>query len=280
VALGRRYGRSGLVATGFVVAGLSLIRQIPVGQRITLLPLLGGLLVLYYLRRDRRPRWFTVTIVLLLSLVVSAVLLTARNATTRQKEGTAAVFLSTVTNPSNVFFPLTNGGDAEMAPALAAAMTVVPSDIRYKYGWATVGDFVTRPIPRSIWSSKPLAPREQVVQQLFPYEFSIHAANPEFSPMLGFYMDFGWLGVALGLFAYGVLFRAVYAYFQRYRADIQAQVLFALSVPLMFIAMRDSLVDTTIRAVLVLGPVFVIFALARARPGSQARGRHSAARSA
>jgi hypothetical protein len=269
VALGRRHMRSGLVAAGFIIAGLSLIRQIPVGQRITLLPLLGGLLVLYYLRKDRRPRWFTVTIVLVVSLVVSAVLLTARNATTRQKEGTATVFLSTVTNPSNVFFPLTNGGDAEMAPALAAAMTVVPSDIHYKYGWATVGDLVTRPIPRSIWSNKPLAPREQVVQQLFPYEFSIHAANPEFSPMLGFYMDFGWLGVGLGLFAYGVLFRAVYAYFQQHRANLQVQVMFALSVPLMFIAMRDSLVDTMIRAILVLGPVFVVFAVAKAKPGAR-----------
>jgi hypothetical protein len=261
--LGRRTHNRALVLMALGIGAISLVRQLPLGARITLLPLLGGTVILSYLLIHRRPRGITLATVAVIVVVVSATLLTARSADTRDGRSFGGILVHKLADPSEVIVPLTEGGDAEMAQTLAAAFTVIPDQIPYQYGLATVGDLLSRPIPHSVWPGRPLPAREQVIAELWPYEYRINSANPEFSPMLSFYLDFGPIGVFFGLFLYGVVARAVWEYFRANRDALRAQVLLSLSVPLLVIAMRDNFVDSLIRSVWLLGPVFIIFSVAR-----------------
>src|SRR5206468_3305411 len=124
------------------------------------------------------------------------------------------------------------------------------------------GDLFTRPIPRSLWGGKPLTPRDQVIEKLWPYLYSVHAANPEFTVLLSFYMDWGPLGALFGMAVIGVLARFLYSYFWANRRSVSVQVIFACALPFMVSAVRDMPVDTITRLSFVVLPAWLVFYVA------------------
>jgi hypothetical protein len=259
-----------VLVLGAAMGALLVVRAAPGGDRIMLLPFVGGAVVYWYVTRQRRPGFLLLALAATAALAGSAVLLGIRDASTREQRGLAPVVMDVLTDPAKIVAPLTTGGDNEMAPALAAVMGAMPERIPHTWGMATLGDLVIRPIPRALWPGKPLAPREQVIATLWPAEYStkgMKLANPEFSILLYFDLDFGFPGIVLGMALFGLGARVAYEYFLRFGAtSTLVRLLFALLVPFMVIALRDSPVDTADKAAFIVLPLWLTFRLAALSP--------------
>jgi hypothetical protein len=264
-AVGRAYARKGLVILAGVITLILLYLSVPTGSRMLLLPFAGGALVYHYVSRNSRPGIVTLAALVLVSLFVSSLLVNTRLAGDGRSGGFRDTASSTVRHPERMLAPLTRDSDAEMAPALAAALKLVPEEIGFMRGGAILGDFFTRPIPRGLWSEKPLPPRETIISRVWPDEYLHGVANPEFSVLLYFYLDFAVLGVIVGMAAYGVIARTLYEYFRAHDDNLVVRLVFSFSVPFVAIALRDSPVDTFVRAVFIFLPVLLVFRFASNR---------------
>src|SRR5215216_1800330 len=196
LAVGSTEHKPAVVAVAFALIAIFLLRGIPLGARISLLPLVGGLFVLYYLRRSSRPSLRTLVVLVLLAVFASAFLSDLRARTTRGE--TVVETFARAASPSRLADSVLLGPDSEMAATFAAALTVIPESLGHSYGKTIFGDLIVRPIPRPLWEGKPRPPRERLVATLWPSD-EARAINPEFSVLLYLYWDFGLIGVAIGL---------------------------------------------------------------------------------
>lgn len=227
----------------------------PVGGRIAFLPLVGGLIIFLYLERRRRPGALVATAVVLLAITVSAIIGEVRNAGAREQQGLTGTVAALIAAPEQVFTPLTEGPDAAMAPGLAAALTVLPSQVEHTYGGATVGDLAFRAIPRSVWPEKPRPPREEVVSVLWPQSYRAGVANPEFSVLFAWYADAAIIGVVLGLALYGAIARMAWGYFNANELSLATRLAYAAFAPSIVMALRDTPTDSFVRMLFSVAPI-------------------------
>jgi hypothetical protein len=256
-AVGVRRRSATVLAFAGLVSTLLVLRAAPTGARIMLLPFFGAMFVFYYLRKSSRPRLAFIALVVVVALVGSTALRDIRTRETRG-ETIAESFTNIVTQPGWIYDPILSGPDAEMAPALAAALRFIPGDLSYAYGGTILGDLVIRPVPRALWSDKPLPPREKLLSTMLPDDYKDGSLNAEFSLLLYFYWDFGVVGVVVGLMAFGIGSRALYEHLRRNEASLSAQITYSLSVWLLPIALRDSPIDTLIKAGVIVLPAWLI----------------------
>jgi hypothetical protein len=259
-----------LLAVAVLLAGLVLLRAVPLGNRIALLPFFGALFALFYLRRGRRPHPMMLVAAATVALVASA-LLSVERARASRGESASAAALKVFSDPGYIVAPFVSSSDSEMAPAFAAALQAIPERLSYTYGRTIVGDLVIRPVPRALWHGKPLPPREKLISTVWPAEYEKGSLNPEFSPLLYFYWDFWIVGLVAGMAAYGVLARYGYEYFLRNSKRTVVQIVYALSLSFVVIAMREGPVDALILALFLVVPAWVICRIASARTGPRER---------
>jgi hypothetical protein len=263
VAVGLECRRKLLVLAGFAFGALFLLRTVPLGARIAILPLLGGVFVFSYLRRSRRPSVVVLAVLALVALVGSAFLSDLRGRGTRGESVAQTVVRAT--RPHRIVAPLVSGPDTEMAPVLAAALTQIPTKLHYTYGRTILGDLVARPIPRALWSDKPEPPRDKLIRSLWPVERKKGGINPEFSVLLYFFWDFGIPGVVVGMLLFGVGARALFEYFRNYRHSTAAQLVYSLALWFVVIGLRNSPVDTFVQLVFVVFPAWLAVRLSEWR---------------
>jgi hypothetical protein len=256
VAEARRSWQFALLAV--LLAGALLLRALPTGNRLLLLPFLGGLFVLYFLRRHTRPGFVLLLGIAAVAIFGSAVLSEVRGRSDRG-EGAVTSVRNVLIHPTHAAAPFTTGPDTEMAATLAAALEVIPSKQSYSFGTTIFGDLVTRPIPRPLWRDKPQSPRHKLVATLWPVQAKRGTLNPEFSALLYFFWDFSYLGVLVGLALYGLLARALFHYYSLHSSLLPVQVFFALAIWFLPLALRDSPVDTTINLAFGLAPIPLVF---------------------
>jgi hypothetical protein len=256
ISAGLERRRKALVVAAIAFAAVFLLRTVPLGARIAILPLVGGVIVLHYVRRATRPSVVALVAVTLVALLTSSFLSDLRGRGTRG-EDIAQTFARSV-RPARIFSPFLSGPDSEMAPVLAAALTQIPKKLHYTYGRTIFGDLVSRPIPRALWSDKPVPPRDKLIASLWPVERTKGAINPEFSVLLYFFWDFGIPGVIVGMLAFGVAARALFEHFLRYRRSAGVQVLYSLALWFMVIGLRNSPVDTFVQFIFVVFPAWVV----------------------
>jgi hypothetical protein len=258
VALALRRPSPYLIAGAAIVSGLALLRVAPVGGRMVLLPLVGGLLVLAYVMRERRPRMVALAGIGLVALVMSYFILQLRDPANGITLRTAVGQFRD--HPQAVFDPVLRGDDAEMVVALSAALSVIPSELSYRWGGATVGNLFVRPVPRELWSGKPLPPEDDVVVTLWPQNYP--DLDPAFSPLLPLYWDFGLAGVALGMGLFGIAARLFYEWFLLHRRAFGAQIIYSAGLWFVVIAVRNDPVDTIVLAAFTFLPIVAIVAIA------------------
>jgi hypothetical protein len=274
VLLGVALRRPTVLAVAALAAAvvLALARVAPTGGRIVLLPLIGGAFVLLYLVRGRRPGTVTLAALAIAGLLGSYLTLAYRDPTDDYTLRDAVERLQD--EPQAVFDPVLRGADAEMVLALSAALTVVPDELPHRFGGATVGNLLTRPIPRELWEGKPLPPGEEVVSTVWPHLYP--GLDPAFSPLLVLYWDFGLAGVALGMLLFGLLWRTLFEWFLLHRRELGAQLVFASSLWFVVIGARNDPVDTIVLAAFLVAPVVLV--VVTASSGTQERVRSAYAR--
>jgi len=256
--------RPATTAAAALLVGVALVRTVPIGNRTFLLVLLGGIAVLVYLNRQARPRLATLIVASGLALVVSSVVLDFRDA--EDREGLSSIADSLLSSPTRIISPLVKGADAEMAPALAGALQAVPTELPYRYGGATIGDLVRRPIPRQLWKDKPETPGHELVAVVWPEARERGRFDPALTPLLYFYWDFGLAGVFVGMALYGVVARAAYQYLRLHEGNLLAQVVFAAALSYLVVAVRNDPVSGVVSAVVLFVPLVAIFAIAALPP--------------
>jgi hypothetical protein len=274
VALALRRRSLWLAAAATFVLALAFVRTVPIGSRIVLLPMLGGIFAVVYLVRDRRPGLWALAAVTAVAIFASYVISHARQQEDRAKAPSAVEVL--VRSPGTMLDPILHGPDAEMAPALGAALTVVPDELHHRWGGATLGDLVTRPVPRQLWDGKPRPPGEELVAKVWPSLYP--NLNPAFSPLLPFYWDLGIAGVLLGMALFGIAARTLYAWFSAHRHNETAQVTFAVATWFAVIGARDNPVDTIMLASFLVLPILAIAAVSADRSAAAERTRTAVAR--
>ena len=259
VALSDR--RASGVAIAAVLVGLALARTIPTGNRVFLIVLVGGTVVFAYLRLQRRPGVAALLAGLCLALFVSSAALTFRYPDTRDSVG--SVLRSIGSRPSAALEPLYEGPDAEMAPALAGALIVIPERLPHRFGGATIGDLVIRPIPRQLWPEKPVTPGQEVTAEVWPVAVETGNFDPAFTPMLAFYWDFAVFGVVVGMAAIGALARFLREYLAAHERAFGAQLLFAAGLWFLVVALRHDTTLVTVWGLILFGPLLVVLRVAR-----------------
>ena len=245
--------RPATVFSAALLSTLALLRTVPIGNRIFILLLVGPAIVFVFLRARRRPGVVAAVVGLTLALVASYVVLTVRDPETRG--GPTAMLHGLVTTPSRVVSPLIKGPDAEMAPALAGALLVVPSELPRRYGRATIGDLFVRPIPRQLWAGKPDTPGHEVTAKVWPVARATGDFDPAFTPLLYFYWDFGLPGVFVGMALFGIGARALYVYLLRHERSLLAQLLFAAGIWYLVIAVRYDPVSVIVWGIILFVPI-------------------------
>jgi hypothetical protein len=255
LALGLRERRRSLLVAAALTTAVALILTVPLGNRTFILPFAGGLITFWYVRRGARPRVVTVVALVLLAFIASYALETVREPGRRQHLDYYVQQFAH--SPWIAFSPVSHGEDANMAPVLAGALRAVPSSLGYRYGGALFGDLVRRPIPRPLWPGKPKPPRMEVVQAVWPDQ-TRRGFQPEFSPLLIFYWDFGLAGVAAGMAVFGVAARTLYEWFLRHRGNLAAQLIFAISLWLVVAGGRNDPVETIVLACVLVLPLIVV----------------------
>ncbi len=263
-AVGLRLRKPTVLMLALALAVLVMIVWGSFGSRIAIGPLVLAMAVCVYLYRDARPRAITVLAFVALMMFASTVIATERFSDIRGEKSRVEVAVEVLLNPASIIAPVLTGPDNTIAPALAAGLTIVPDEVPHTYGLSTFRDFLIRPVPRNLWPEKPLPPREEVIATMAPAAYQAHIANPEFSNLFVFYIDFGLLG-GLALALYGIIGRTLYEWFRLHKTETAAQVIFALALPMIVIACRDSTVDAFTLALLNVGPAWLVFRLSQVR---------------
>ena len=259
------------VVVALVLLGIALLRTVPTGNRIFLLVLFGGMVVFVFLRRAQRPGVTALVVGLVGALFFSYVVLVFRTPDTRSSVLTALEALAEA--PQRVFRPLTEEPDAEMAPALAGALIVVPDKFGYRFGGATFGDLILRPVPRELWPGKPEIPGRKVTAEVWPGARESGYFDPAFTPLLSFYWDFGIPGAFVGMALLGVLARALYEYLLLRPRSFGTQLLYSGAVWFLAVAVRHDPVSVFVWGIVLFVPLIGILAIGSRQPGISGRAR-------
>jgi len=155
-----------------------------------------------------------------------------------------------------------------MAPALAGALLAIPSELPHRYGAATFGDVAARSIPRQLWDGKPQPHTIVVTEAVWPEAREKGNFQPAFTPLMSFYWDFGLLGAFVGLAIYGWFARLGYQYFLRESGNTMVQLVYALALWTLVVAVRADPVLLAFHSFIMFAPLLVIARVGsgRARP--------------
>jgi hypothetical protein len=154
-----------------------------------------------------------------------------------------------------------SGPDTAMVDGFAVELQFVPHNIDYQLG-RTYLEAVSRPVPRAIWAEKPKAAETQLMAAIWP-QFASAGVGFSFSLFGEPYLNFGLLGVIAVFFAFGVFWRAAYAWFRRAPMNSWVISLYALSWPFLFVYMRGGLGVDYQRQVIYLLPVLLAYLFVR-----------------
>ncbi len=246
----------------WVFGALLVMRALASGGRTALLFLLGALLVFYFLRRGTRPRFSRVVIFLVASFLVVSVIAAERHV--GHQSLVRGTVLPVIEHPLHQVGVLLTGGDTSMASAFALETEIVPSRLHYRYGGATLGDLVIRPIPHQLWKNKPLAPEAALSQEIWPGAYRAGLAHPVYSVMGTFYFDLGLPGVVVGMLLIGLGYGLVRSRLLGSR-DTGLILVTAAVIPLLVTGLRDSFPDTIVHGVFVALPLVAAVAIVRRR---------------
>lgn len=187
-----------------------------IGFRGSIVETLLGFGTLLYILKRRRPTIPTLTAAGFAILFLSGVILYTRSYFgglnfDRLKERSAQEILEGGFNDSMIF------------GAMSLCMDAVPERFHF-HGFESVWLTVTMPIPRQLWPGKPTSKYLVDIQRILG-EGEEYDTVGQAIPNIGeYYMAFGWPGVFVGMFLFGLFCRKFWRWFIMNRNDVLATV--------------------------------------------------------
>ena len=269
---GTRLGRiAGWAALASIVA--FLVINFPRANGATWSGSSGRCAVYYYLRRNRRPSVLSIVAVALMALTVASAVREVRFSSSRDTGVNPVRWL-----PWNAVGTLLEGPDTSMAPAFAAEMLVVPSQLGYTYGETTlIQPFVTA-VPRQLWHGKPRPPNQEILAAIWtgdPCRYKTQCST--FSPFGESYRDAGLVGVFLFAVLFGIFWRMVWQYYLRHRETVVALVAYSSLLPFMVAWMHGNFILPAAQVAMILAVVVAGRCSAASEPAVPIRPRRIAA---
>lgn len=195
------------------------------GSRYRIVTLWMAAAILAYLRKGKRPGAPVIAFGVCIVLVFSAWLSSSRVFFRSGGDiGEVSTSIQEVQDRSL--------NDTKVFEAFAALLNAVPERIDFAYADPIAYVFI-QPIPRFIWPSKPYPTFLQKIAAAVDTRGAEVAglAVPHFGE---YYLAFGWLGLMAGMFLFGVVCKALWAWYRAAPHDPWRQAVFALSNAFIF----------------------------------------------
>ncbi len=128
-------------------------------------------------------------------------------------------------------------GDFDVVDTFMVTLKNVPDVVPYQLGMTYIA-VLTGPIPRSVFPTKPYGAAGVYTSILFPEFWD---AKNTFSPgiLSELYMNFGSLGIIIGMMVYGALLRMIYEKLSPWKGPTQNVLVYAMVTPFAFGAQWD-----------------------------------------
>jgi oligosaccharide repeat unit polymerase len=267
----RWWSADGALALGLLA--FSQVLTIGGGDRSWTLPVLAMIAAVWYLRRGTQPSVITIAVGIVIIFVfgISA----ARDYRSPHSHGMtlSESLAKPISDPGGALSQFFGGADTAMVVNLAVEKQFVPREIPFKYGATYLGALM-RPIPRRLWSAKPQAADTELTKKMFP-TIAREGGGFSFSLFGEPFLNFGWLGVFIIPALFGILWRALYVWFQRAPRNKTVIALYAANWPFIVVYMRGGIGVDYQRQLIVLIPLLVAMALTELRSrrdvGAEAR---------
>lgn len=242
----------------FIAVGAAIFITVPRGDRTYVLALVLPLIVLPYLRKERRPSTATMVVAMLIAVMGMNVLLATRRHETRGRHGGPLnAVVDAVTHPGDQLKEFATGVDLAEFTVLELeyqAFTRHTAPLAYHPG-SVVLNFLAYPLPGQL-VDKPPAAGTYVVEDIFPPTGPVRAS---FNPALfgDFFADSGWISSLIYCFLLGIGVRILWEYFRRNESSKGIQIVFAATLPMLIILIRNSFTDAVARSLFEVGPLIL-----------------------
>ena len=232
------------------------------GARSQLLPLVVSFPVFWYLWKRRRPSFKNLLLAGLIGLSLLGWIREVREIEAKDKMIDKLVMV--LLSPLATISDLLTSPDTEMFDSMANELLVVPETLPFMHG-ATITDIFVRAVPRTLYPNKPLESNDEIVNALWSEHYSKSRASPCFSVIGVFYVDSGFISVALGMYFLGTIMSAFWLWFQANSNSVMSQMLYSMGLPFVVILMRGSIPDTLARMLFYFAPLFMLMVYKRLR---------------
>jgi hypothetical protein len=234
--------------------GVIALMALPAGDRRYLLPVVIGVTVLFFLRRQTRPR---LGLVIGLVVVVLVFVIDPLRSVRTGDDSYAGAVAHNLAHPLRPFTTLLRSGDTSMIEAVAMQTAVmgkvhleippqVPEELHrltapdgavpFRHGKETITNTVLAPIPRQFWPGKPLKVRTLLIDRFYGTtpEGGCVTQCPTFSFIGEAYADFGLWSVVPLTAAFGLGLATGYRYLRRFVDNPLVQAAYASGIWIAF----------------------------------------------
>lgn len=216
-----------------------------IGFRFIILIFVISIIIFNYIKRGKRPKLFGVIKLGLVAFLLVSVIgfwrRSIRSGQSLQAFNFGDLWSELMYN-FDVFFPFYN------------LVELVPNHYPYQLGKSYIAIF-TQFIPRFLWENKPIPPVIALMKAMYG---SYYTSGPAYPNIGEFYLDFGAIGIVLGMILFGIIAKKSYGLIEDTDNTFNL-ILYSLLLPfwLQYIT-RGYLTQILQGALFILGPIVLI----------------------
>ncbi len=247
-----------------IFLGYFMIIEFRMGERLEIMILLLGLTVIYHYMVGK----ISLRQGLIGWCLLYPILIMFGHARGQLQYGVLETIKYMINNLSFELISPASSGEFTLGPPSALWELIESGCDRFLLGLSYVEGFGTF-VPRIIWPGRPLALSEWRLATLHPYLYSEGGGLAYFTVAEGF-LNFGFIGVAIHMFVYGILSRIIYQYLISDRGNKANILLYAATASWVLLGIRSDLIPSSKNCILgfLLPTLLILFWSRKPHPKS------------